>query len=139
VGRTGDALKQIVTQVQEINMNVDAIVKGAREQATGIKEINEAVNTMDRGTQQNAAIAEQSTAASHSLATEVQALNQLLAQFKTSQAAQAVVAQRAPTPAPAKASAKPVQSPARQMVNKVARAFTNGNGSAAAANEWQDF
>ena len=65
VGRTGEALEQIVAQVADINTNVAAIVKAAREQTTGLKEINIAVNTMDQGTQQNAAMVEQSTAASH--------------------------------------------------------------------------
>lgn len=137
VERTGSSLEEIVAQVHEINMNIGAIVKGAREQATGIKEINAAVGTMDRGTQQNAAIAEQSTAASSSLANEAQALNELLAQFKTGAAARASLA----TPSLAKPSHKPVKSPARQMANKVAHAFTNGNGSAAAVAEstWEDF
>jgi methyl-accepting chemotaxis protein len=134
VGRTGKALEEIVAQVQEISMNVEAIVKGAREQATGIQEINAAVSELDRGTQQNAAIAQESTAASHSLASEVRSLNELLAQFKTKRAAQASVPDRTPR-------IKPVESPARKMVDKVARAFTNGNGSAAALaeREWQDF
>lgn len=46
VGQTGDALQQIVLQVQDINVNVVAIVEGAKEQATGLKEINHAVNQM---------------------------------------------------------------------------------------------
>ena len=138
VGRTGEALEEIVTRVQEINENVSAIVKSAREQATGIKEINEAVSTMDRGTQQNAAIAEESTAASHSLANEAQALTQLLGQFKTAAAAKAAATDRAP--AMAKPGARPVESPARQMTKKVARAFSNGSAATgAAANEWKDF
>ncbi len=138
VERTGAALEEIVAQVQDVSLNVSAIVKAAREQATGIKEINSAVASLDRGTQQNAAIAEESTAASHSLANEVQALNQLLAQFKTSEAAR--VQHVASAPAAAEHSAKPVPSPARQMAKKVARAFTNGNGAAtAAAREWEDF
>ena len=138
VGRTGEALEEIVTRVQEINENVSAIVKSAREQATGIKEINEAVSTMDRGTQQNAAIAEESTAASHSLANEAQALTQLLGQFKTAAAAKAATTDRAP--AMAQPGARPVESPARQMTKKVARAFSNGSAATgAAANEWKDF
>jgi methyl-accepting chemotaxis protein len=133
VGRTGSALEEIVAQVHDINLNISAIVKSAREQATGIKEINEAVGTMDRGTQQNAAMAEQSTAASHSLANETQALNQLLEQFKTS----ATAAAGASAPPRAVSRSKNAESPARQIVKKVARAFTNG--SAAAEQQWKDF
>ncbi len=81
VGDTGRALQAIVAEVQEINKHVSAIVTATREQSTGLQEINTAVNTMDQGTQQNAAMVEQQTAASHGLASEAAALNALLAQF----------------------------------------------------------
>lgn len=82
VAKTGEALRQIVLQVQQINLNVDAIVEGAKEQATGLQEINRAVTALDQGTQQNAAMVEQSTAASHSLAKEAELLFQLMSEFK---------------------------------------------------------
>ncbi|KQW26308.1 chemotaxis protein [Rhizobium sp. Root274] len=82
VARTGEALREIVLQVQQINLNVDAIVEGAKEQATGLQEINRAVTAMDQGTQQNAAMVEQSTAASHGLAKEADLLFQLMAEFR---------------------------------------------------------
>jgi methyl-accepting chemotaxis protein len=68
VGRTGGSLEDIVAQVGEIDENVAAIVEAAWEQATGLKEISTAVNCMDQATQQNAAMAEESTAASAELA-----------------------------------------------------------------------
>ncbi|MBC7279905.1 methyl-accepting chemotaxis protein [Hoeflea sp.] len=83
VGATGKALVSIVEQVKLINANVEAIVIGSREQSTGLNEINMAINTMDQGTQQNAAMVEQSTAASHSLAQEAASLFHLLSRFKT--------------------------------------------------------
>ena len=82
VDETGASLEAIVREVQEINGHVNAIVLAAREQSTGLQEINTAVNTMDQGTQQNAAMVEEQTAASHGLASEAAALNALLAQFK---------------------------------------------------------
>lgn len=72
----------IVDQVQQIDRLVGGIVVAPREQSSGLKEINAAVNTMDQSTQHNAAMAEQSTAASHSLAKEAAALNGLMAQFR---------------------------------------------------------
>lgn len=84
VTETGKALQHIVSQVQSVSSNVSAIVEGAREQATGLKEINSAVNTMDQGTQQNAAMVEESTAASHSLAREAEALFHLIQRFEVS-------------------------------------------------------
>lgn len=84
VDRSGNVLEEIVGQVQEVNSNVLAIVDAAREQSTGLSEINTAVNTMDQGTQQNAAMVEESTAASNSLAREADALFNLIAQFQVS-------------------------------------------------------
>jgi methyl-accepting chemotaxis protein len=82
VGETGTALERIVLQVQQVNSNVGAIVESSKEQALGLKEINTAVNTMDQGTQQNAAMVEESTAAAHSLAHQADSLFQLLKQFR---------------------------------------------------------
>ncbi|MGJ8571800.1 MAG: methyl-accepting chemotaxis protein McpU [Hoeflea sp.] len=81
VNETGGALEIIVKEVQDINGHVNAIVTAAREQSTGLQEINMAVNTMDQGTQQNAAMVEEQTAASHGLAAEAAALNELLSRF----------------------------------------------------------
>jgi methyl-accepting chemotaxis protein len=93
VGRTGEALQKIVDQVQVIDTNVQSIVQSSREQSTGLKEVNTAVNQMDQGTQQNAAMVEESTAASHSLAREAEALFSLLGSFNIG-AARAAPARR---------------------------------------------
>jgi methyl-accepting chemotaxis protein len=134
VGQTGEALETIVTQVQDINRNVVAIVESAREQSTGLKEINEAVLTMDQGTQQNAAMVEESTAASHSLANEVDALNRLLATFKTG-------VETKGAPATARHDARPIASPARQLTQKVSKAFAQRGNAALAqsADSWEEF
>ncbi|QND45950.1 HAMP domain-containing protein (plasmid) [Rhizobium lusitanum] len=136
VARTGQSLSQIVQEVDEIDQNVRAIVEAAREQSTGLAEINTAVNTIDQGTQQNAAMVEQSTAASHSLAKEVAAMNGLLAQFNTgeirSQGRPAAVSERN----------APVASPARNLRSKIAGAFGSGGGAAVAAaskDSWEEF
>jgi methyl-accepting chemotaxis protein len=94
VGDTGKALSAIVGQVQEISRHVDAIVTATREQSTGLAEINTAVNTMDQGTQQNAAMVEEQTAASHGLAQEAVKLMQLLGQFNLQAASQAAAYSR---------------------------------------------
>ena len=84
VNETGTALASIVTEVKEIDEHVRAIVDAAREQSTGLQEINQSINTIDEGTQQNAAMAEESTAASHTLADDVVKIDDLLNQFKIS-------------------------------------------------------
>ncbi|HEY0218145.1 MAG TPA: methyl-accepting chemotaxis protein [Afipia sp.] len=82
VSGTGTSLQQIVSQVHEINANVIAIVEASREQSNALTEVNQAINTIDQGTQQNAAMVEEQTAASHSLAKEAAALFDLLTQFR---------------------------------------------------------
>ncbi|MBW6506794.1 MAG: PAS domain-containing protein, partial [Rhodobacteraceae bacterium] len=67
VGQAGAALGHIVTSVSDIAGRVDAIAGSAQEQAAGLAEINTAVNQLDQVTQQNAAMFEQTTAASHAL------------------------------------------------------------------------
>ncbi len=82
VSKAGEALQEIATQVQSINQDIVAIIEAAREQSVALGEINQAINTVDQGTQQNAAMVEQQTAASHGLAEEARALFALLEQFQ---------------------------------------------------------
>ena len=79
---TGEALNKIVRFIAEINMHMDAISISAREQSTGLAEINTAVNSMDQATQQNAAMVEESNAASASLAQEANRLRDQIARFR---------------------------------------------------------
>ncbi|MEA3536458.1 PAS domain-containing methyl-accepting chemotaxis protein [Rhizobium sp. CC-YZS058] len=82
VSRTGEALQTIAAQVADINEDIAAIISAAREQSTALNEINTAVNAVDQGTQQNAAMVEEQTAASHGLAEEAATLFALLDQFR---------------------------------------------------------
>ncbi|MCJ8507095.1 PAS domain-containing methyl-accepting chemotaxis protein [Rhizobium lemnae] len=82
VGDTGRALQDIAEQVVQVDRNVGAIVDASREQSTGLKEINVAINTVDHGTQQNAAMVEETSAAAHSLAKEAQRLFDAIGQFQ---------------------------------------------------------
>ncbi|MDH4441341.1 MAG: PAS domain-containing methyl-accepting chemotaxis protein [Rhizobium sp.] len=136
VGNTGKALQEIVSQVIQVDDNVGAIVDASKEQATGLKEINTSINTIDQGTQQNAAMVEETTAASHSLAREAEELFQLLGQFKIGAAAGASAARA--VPAAANAASRPQASPARQMTAKVAHAF-KGNAAVKSGGSWEEF
>ena len=113
VGETGRALDRIVEQVGRLNALIGDIAASAQEQATGLAEVNTAMNQMDQVTQQNAAMVEQATAASHSLAKEAETLGQLVAQFRIGQEAAAAApaaARRAPAgPKAAAQRLRPVQ------------------------------
>ena len=82
VGKTGEALERIVSQVTQINTVVGEIAASAQEQSSGLHQVNVAINQMDQVTQQNAAMVEESTAASHALAREADDLTRLMARFR---------------------------------------------------------
>jgi methyl-accepting chemotaxis protein len=82
VRSTGDALVEIEELVNRVNSRVSSIATAAGEQATGLNEINASVNQMDQMTQQNAAMVEETTAASQTLAEESHQLSGLLSNFK---------------------------------------------------------
>lgn len=84
VRSTGEALEEIVSLVNRVDGHVNSIATAAREQATGLQEINTSVNHMDQMTQQNAAMVEETTAASETLADESRKLHSLLARFQLS-------------------------------------------------------
>jgi methyl-accepting chemotaxis protein len=104
VGQAGKALERIASQVAGIDSVVRDIAASAKEQATGLAEVNTAVTQMDQVTQQNAAMVEQSTAASHSLAGEAQELGSLVARFDIGDGANVIALTRR---APARTSAPP--------------------------------
>ncbi|MFD1190973.1 MULTISPECIES: methyl-accepting chemotaxis protein [Phenylobacterium] len=84
VGLTGEALQRIATQVNEIDGLVGEIASSAQEQASGLAQINSAINQMDQATQQNAAMVEESTAATRAVAHEAQALAEATERFRLS-------------------------------------------------------
>ncbi len=101
VGRAGAALQQIAGKVADISALVTEISSSAQEQATGLSQVNTAVNQMDQVTQQNAAMVEESTAASRSLAKEADELSGLVSRFKIGEA---TGAKRAAPPTPVAAA-----------------------------------
>ena len=82
VAETGETLTHIVDKVTQINSVVVSIASGAEEQSSALQEVNVAVNQMDQSTQQNAAMAEQATAASRSMLHETEKLSEATRQFR---------------------------------------------------------
>lgn len=130
---TGEALKVIGGFIGQVNNHMNAIAVSAKEQSTGLAEINTAVNSMDQGTQQNAAMVEESTAAASSLAHEAAKLRDLVARFKLD----GVSVQ----PRVVDNKSRPIASPARSLGNRLASAFGGRavTATAAAVQEWEDF
>ncbi|MGQ3076457.1 MULTISPECIES: methyl-accepting chemotaxis protein [Rhizobium/Agrobacterium group] len=139
VTATGQALHRIGEDVLRINEHVKAIVTSAREQSVGLSEINSAVGQMDQVTQQNAAMVEQTNAASHTLASDAENLSRLVGQFKVNLNETAHDQHQEP----ARAASPQKPSPARALMNRVAGSFNrtaSATAPAAAAQEhWEEF
>ena len=81
VRQTGVALEAIVGEVGEVDKMVSEIFAGAKEQDVSIEEINMAIGQLDQATQQNAAMAEEATAATRMLSQESDHLVELVSRF----------------------------------------------------------
>lgn len=62
---------------------MEAIVTSATEQKSGIIQVNTAVGQMDQMTQQNAALVEQASATSESMAEQAREMDELLSFFRS--------------------------------------------------------
>ena len=82
VGRTGEALRDIIGKVAEIDALVGEISASSRAQATGLSEVNVAVTQMDQIVQRNAAMVEEATAAAHALKQETRGLTGMVGRFR---------------------------------------------------------
>ncbi|NKK33862.1 HAMP domain-containing protein [Rhizobium leguminosarum bv. viciae] len=83
VGESGSSLEQIVSHFNAMSATVTEIAVSARDQALSLREVSAAGDQMDKVTQQNAAMVEQTTAAAQSLTCETNRLAALVGQFKT--------------------------------------------------------
>lgn len=123
VGETGHSLERIVGQVSEIANLVTEIAAGASQQSTALQEVNEAVSGMDRMTQQNSAMVEESTAAAHSLSNEATRVAEVVGQFKIGE--------------PPRANGRPAivaERGAREAHRPAPRKVANGGST-----DWQEF
>ena len=80
--QSGQAIAQLVAAAAHTTALIEAIAASSREQAAGIEQVNQSVVQMDETTQQNAALAEQATAAARSLQTQAEALVSAVAVFR---------------------------------------------------------
>ncbi|CAN7551150.1 MAG: methyl-accepting chemotaxis protein [Agrobacterium sp.] len=141
VQKTGSALNEIETRVLAINDHIHSIATAAREQSTGLHEVNTAINQMDQVTQRNAAMVEETSAATHKLSNEAGHLVTLVSRFK-------VGAEDAPhhtrieqpmRPVAVSGRAAAVASPARKLMNSVSRALNAQPAATPAHGDWQEF
>ena len=78
----GAAMKEIVASVQRVGDIIGEITAAASEQSAGIGQVNQSVGDIDRMTQQNAALVEESAAAAESLREQAARLSKVVQQFR---------------------------------------------------------
>ncbi len=80
--QTAGVIGRIVQQVQSVNGLIQTISAASREQAQGVAEVGVAISQLDTMTQQNAALVEESTAATESMAEMSVRLSQAMSAFR---------------------------------------------------------
>lgn len=85
VHEAGTTMQEIVAQVHRMASILDTMKTATAAQGDGILQVNQAVASIDHGTQQNAALVEQSAAAADSLQRQAAGLLQAISAFNTEQ------------------------------------------------------
>jgi methyl-accepting chemotaxis protein len=82
VAEAGATIREIVTNADKITGLMGEISTATREQSAGIGQVGSAVHELDRSTQQNAALVEETAAAAGALSEQASHLAQEVSFFK---------------------------------------------------------
>ena len=82
VQQAGGTMTDIVAAVSRVTELISAVATAATQQHGGIQSVNQAVAELDQGTQQNAALVEESAAAAASLRDQAMQLNAAVRRFR---------------------------------------------------------
>jgi methyl-accepting chemotaxis protein len=82
VNQSGEQLTQIVSSVKKVAEFVSNISTSSQEQSAGIEQVNKALVQLEEITQQNAALVEETAAASQSVSQRATHLDRLVSRFK---------------------------------------------------------
>jgi methyl-accepting chemotaxis protein len=119
VNQSGETLAEIVDAVDRVAIMIQDVNNASREQNSGISQINQAVTQMDEMTQQNAALVEETSAASRSMSEEATNMNSLIAFFKLNANIANEVSVTARTEPVSRASEPAASAPADGSTNTV--------------------
>ncbi len=103
VESAGETMQEIVGAVTRVTDIMGEIASASDEQSRGIDQVALAVSEMDRVTQQNASLVQQSAAAASALEDQASRLSQAVAAFRLA-SARANAPRREPAAAPVSAS-----------------------------------
>lgn len=85
---SGEVLKGIAGAIDEMSGMIEQIAKATNEQAQGIHQVHDAITSIDQVTQQNAALVEETAAASESMRDQSNNLSKEMSFFTTTQSRQ---------------------------------------------------
>ncbi|MEM9970232.1 MAG: methyl-accepting chemotaxis protein [Pseudomonadota bacterium] len=144
VDKAGTALTEIVESVGGIAEHVATIAASAKEQSTGLDEINTAISHLDQVTQQNVAMFEETTAATHTLTAEANQLVGATQRFSTTSGGAAAKPAKAkvPTELPDTVDAQPGTVRPKAGAPAPSAPVHDADGALALALEeggWEDF
>jgi len=129
VGDAGASMEDIVGQVKRVADLINQISSATIEQTAGIGQVSEAVVQLDRATQQNAALVEESAAAAESLRHQASHLTEMVSVFKLGEQT------TRPTAAPAQRPAAPRSLPMARATD----APTPKAATVVGADQWETF
>ncbi|WP_284617149.1 methyl-accepting chemotaxis protein [Aquabacterium humicola] len=89
VDQAGATMAEVVQQVSRVTELIAEIDAATTEQSAGIVQVNQAVTSLDNGTQQNAALVEESAAAAESLRQQAEGLTRVIGSFRLQEAPRA--------------------------------------------------
>jgi methyl-accepting chemotaxis protein len=132
VNETGHSLERIIERVGHVSGAIEMIASSVARQSQAMEAVNRLIVEMDKATQQNAAMVEETTAATNLMADEAHKLGNAVAAFT-------VGGPGGSRPAPRRQSRQPQPKPAPRPVS-AARAAIKSTGSAApATDDWSEF
>ncbi len=141
VDASGATLTGIVSAVKKVSDIVGEIAAASAEQSVGIEQVNKSIMQMEQVTQQNAALVEESAAASESMDDEAQGLGKLIDFFKVDDRAADFASKRSAKPAQERRSAnRPWSKPASASASGPAsRISTQRAVGSDAGDDWDEF
>ncbi|MBC2664692.1 methyl-accepting chemotaxis protein [Novosphingobium flavum] len=136
--QAGQIISSLVERVGSMSQFVAEVSDSAGMQVRNLEQVNAAVKEMDRMTQQNAAMVEESTAAAASLASEAQALGTLVGAFRLPGGAQSPAGK---SPKADRAAPAPMLRPAaNETAPRPAEVRYVANGAPVAVeSDWAEF
>ena len=128
--KSGEMLSNISDSIKDVANMIEAISAASKEQATGISQVHLAIADIDRVTQENAALVEQTTAAAESLNDEANALRSNMSFFTTGQEVGHLASKR---------SAAVVTQPAVKRPIQALSAPKHDSASSHSSGDWSEF